>query len=350
MKSMKKVLVIGSLFYLIACASSPHKSSVKIYLEQRNPDKAVVEGEKWVADEPQNPEAHLWLGVAYVSAKEYVKAANEFIKGFELDSTYLNPDKLGKTFSVGGVKLFTVDGVATTFQNAGSISNREGNLDAALTYLNYAKRFNPSAVQTYLLLSAVYQKLGKNEEAMKILEEGAAKVGNSKELYYYLAVMQASNKEYDKALENLKKALEVDSTFGKAYYETGVIYYEQGDNEKAMKYLKKATTLDPENADAWFSLGIVALKISKFREAEAAFRKYTELKPDDPQGWFYLGAVLYEAGKYQEALAALDKSDQLNPGDPDVYNYKGLVYKKMGQTQKALEMFKKASELEKGKE
>ncbi len=346
---MRKLLLAGVLFYLIGCATSPHKSSVKIYIEQKNAEKAILEGQKWVADEPQNPQAHLWLGVAYVLKKDYQNAAESFVKAFELDPNLKNPQLLDKTFTVGGIKLFTADGVATTLQNGGTLASKEGKNEEAVKYLRTAIELFPDKAQLYLLLSATYQKMGEDDMAKKVLEEGTMRAPDNKDLLYYYALMLVSEKDYDRALENLKRAVEIDSTFGKAYYEMGVIYFEKGDNEKAFDLLKKATALEPDNKDAWFSLGVVSLKLNKFDEAQMAFKKYTELNPDDAQGWFYLGASYYEGGKYEEALQALDKSDQLNPGDPDVYNYKGLVYKKMGDTKKALEMFRRASELEKGK-
>jgi tetratricopeptide (TPR) repeat protein len=336
----------GVFFIIISCASNPHQASVKIYLRQGEPDKAVEQALKWIEVEPENPKAYLWLGAAYVGLKDYIKASESFIKAFELDSTYRDTVKLSKTFVISGAKLFSSKGVITTLTNAGSLSSKEGKNEDAIHFFNEALKLSPGDAQIYLLLSGVYQKLDNPEKVRETLKRAVEAAPQDKDVHYYYAVTLVTDGKYDEAEEHLRKAIEIDSMFEKAYYEMGVVKFEKEDFEEAESYLKRAVEINPELEDGWFSLGVVQFKLKKYGDAVQSFQKFTELKPEDEQGWFYLGSSLYEVGQLDNALAAIDRVLALNPDSADAWNYKGLIYKKMGKTKEALEAFKRASELE----
>lgn len=344
---MRRIILVAVAFFILSCAANPHKASVKIYLQQKQPEKAVEEGKKWVQDEPDNPDARMWLALAYVNTKDYVKAADVFIEGFNLDSTYLDTAKLNKIFSISGTHMFSSKGVITTLINAASLEAKKERLENSLKYLNYALKLNPKNAKVYLLLSGVYQKLNKPEKVKETLERAVSAVPEAKEPHYFYAVTLLDEGKLDEALEHLHHAIKIDSNYAKAYYEMGVIYFKKKDYENAEKYLKKALSKDPGLVDGWFSLGITLYELDKKKEALDAFKRYTEVKPEDVQGFFYLGVILYELERYDEALNAINTVLAKDPQNVDAWNYKGLIYKKMGKTKEALEAFKKATELEK---
>ena len=56
--------------------------------------------------------------------------------------------------------------------------------------------------------------------------------------------------ETDKALTDLKKAIELDPKYADAYNNLGVLYVKTGDNEKAIVNFKKALEIDPNHKNA----------------------------------------------------------------------------------------------------
>jgi protein O-mannosyl-transferase len=57
-------------------------------------------------------------------------------------------------------------------------------------------------------------------------------------------------KEYDKALENLKYAMQYDSENADVYYLMGYIYAEKEDFKQAREFMGRALELNPEHESA----------------------------------------------------------------------------------------------------
>ena len=102
-------------------------------------------------------------------------------------------------------------------------------------------------------------------------------------------------------------------------------------NEAALEELRKALELDPENADAYNLLGLIALSqgaeyvrqaetagclrggdaeslhrdaSAKFKQAEESLRKATTLRPNFPDAWNNLAVAALHLESYDEAIAA----------------------------------------------
>jgi tetratricopeptide (TPR) repeat protein len=342
MRRFIALLVPVALF--LACASNPHVSSLKIYLQQQNWDKAIEEGKAWQVDEPDNPQAHLWTGVALINKKMYEEAADNFVRAFEIDPSLRDSATLANNLSIGGQALFTVDGVSVTFQNAGATTAQNEEYDRAIRYIDEAIMLTPGDGKLYTLLSGTYQRQGQEAKAREVLEQGVLNAPNDPELHYFFALM-LPNEEKDLALEHLNKAVEIDPEYVKAHYQTGVILFRTQEYAAAKASFFRAVELDTTLADGFINLGIISVHEESYSEAEGYFRTYTTLNPEDYQGWSLWGVALYNLEQHQQSLAAFDKSLELYPTNAEVYTYKGLCYKALGMTQESLDAFKKADEL-----
>ncbi|HEY8923449.1 MAG TPA: tetratricopeptide repeat protein [Polyangia bacterium] len=106
-------------------------------------------------------------------------------------------------------------------------------------------------------------------------------------------------------------------------------------NEAALEELRKALELDPENADAYNLLGLIALSqgaeyvrqaetagclrgadaeslhrdaIAKFKQAEESLRKATKLRASFPDAWNNLAVAALHLESYDEAIAAAENA------------------------------------------
>ncbi len=349
----KYILPIIATIFLVSCATSPHKSSVKIYIQQNNYKKAVREGQLWVKDEPQNPEAYLWLARAYIGTRDYTKAADNFEKVYQLDKEKKFVSQFGQTEYL-------------TFFNAGITAYKNNNLDKAIEYLNYAIKINPRDPKAYLSLSSIYQKAGKSEKSKEALKKVLELDPENKQALYYLGLMEEVEGNTDRAKEYLEKLVSLDSSNARAYFELGVIYFKKNNYEKAYENFIKSANLDTTNANAWLNAGVSALNLKKYDEAISAFEKYVSYKPNDKTVWISLGEAYFEKAvkdtnniseEYlKKAIDAFNQARELDPENPDVYFYLGNTYKVLGEVsrdpgerkiykEKAIEMFKKEQEL-----
>jgi tetratricopeptide (TPR) repeat protein len=126
-------------------------------------------------------------------------------------------------------------------------------------------------------------------------------------------------KNYDAAVDNLKKASEIDAS-------QNVIW-----SQLAEAYIAQSTTKTGADQDTAREAGL------------AAYKKAIELKPDDAALYNNYGLALVKAKKPQEAQDALNKAAQIDPANSVRYYYNlGAVLVNAGDSDAAAEAFKKA--------
>ena len=351
---MKRLLALGVVtlfgFGLVGCATSPHATSVKIYLQQNNKPKLLKEAKAWVETEPQNTKALMWLALAYAVNGDYLQASKTFQEAFQMDSTLRDPQRIAQVYKIAGGTAFSVDGILTTLRNAAVQAAKAGQVDEAISFLDTGLWLNPKEPKLYLLKASLLRKKG-DPAYLEVLRAGVQRVPGDPDLNYHLGVALKDEGQYDEALQYLEKAAELKPNDANIPFNLGVVYFEKEAYDQAVAQFRKALAIDSTNSDAWLNLGITALKQEDYATAAEAFQKYTALVPDDAQGYYFLAVTLLNLREnrdqhLQEALTAIQKAMELDPQNPDYYNIAGMIYKQMGNTKKSLEMFKKAQELE----
>lgn len=95
--------------------------------------------------------------------------------------------------------------------------------------------------------------------------------------YYYREQAALKAKQYQLALDDITKAIEVSPKDLTYRAELGAINIRVGRNEEAEKVLKKALEIDPKYAEGYRLLGIAQLQLKKNSDACASFAKAKEL-------------------------------------------------------------------------
>lgn len=85
---------------------------------------------------------------------------------------------------------------------------------------------------------------------------------------YDQALMSFDENQYDKAISEFEKCLDMDPYFVKAYCNLGVIYILKKDYTKAINELNQALNIDPKFKEAYFNIGLAYLRIGYFKEAK----------------------------------------------------------------------------------
>ncbi len=353
-------VAVALIVALGGCAKSPHSSSVKIYIQQHQPDKAVREGKAWVKDEPQNPAAHYWLARAYSLAEDYVDAAKE------LDSVY-KYDKTGEF-----VSKFT-DFEKVVYQNAG-LKVKDKNPLEAVHYFKQALKITPNDTKVMMTISALYglaltgtpgsdtitgtlpdSTTGNalKDSMFTYLRKAYQLDPNNPDILYRAAVAYETYGEIDSAKAYLEKLLQVKPDMAKAHYRYGILLFNSGDYKKAAEEFRKSYELDTTMVEGLFNCAQALLKAGDYDEAIKVAEQYTKVRPDDPNGWFFLGGSYVSKNNpskedLQKAVEALTKAIQLNPNNPLYYDIRAAAYGALGESDKALQDINKSDEL-KGK-
>ncbi len=100
-------------------------------------------------------------------------------------------------------------------------------------------------------------------------------------------------RQYDKALENYRKASEANPTDSDLHNNLGNVLAEMGKSAEALQEFQKAAELSPTKAARYyFNLGAVSYNVGKMDEAVSGFRKATEIDPTYADAFFWLGQAL----------------------------------------------------------
>lgn len=101
--------------------------------------------------------------------------------------------------------------------------------------------------------------------------------------YEGLALVLIGRKGYEGALENAKKAVELDAENAGAHYALGLAYAYRQDFKNAVPSLEKAITLNPDNAYGHYQLALVQYRLKRYDQTIIHFEKFLQMMPDAPE-------------------------------------------------------------------
>ena len=211
-----------------------------------------------------------------------------------------------------------------------------------LETIKNALRSDPNDEYLLGLQTLILKQLGKEHEALEIIEESVAKNPKSAYLWYVHALL-LDKSESEKKLSYFSTAIsllnEDQKTTGHNIYlsQTWVLYGLERLDE-ALISAEKAVEYSPDCPNAWHLKASVLTDLNRIPEALGSFAKALELDPRAAPSWFGKGTVLAILGRdhYDEALECFDKSIQLGPELSGAYFAKGKLLWMMGQPSKAL--------------
>jgi tetratricopeptide (TPR) repeat protein len=148
------------------------------------------------------------------------------------------------------------------------------------------------------------------------------------EVYYGLGKAYEAQKNYDEAIAQLRKAIELDPKLAEAQYELGhVLHTFKGDAKGALPAYEAAVELAPGNTEYRTNLGNLLTQLGQTDRAIEELKRVVESPGyNRPEAWIYLGGAYVNAKKYQDAIAALDKSLDMAPDVAQTHAYLAWAY------------------------
>ncbi|MHB1457899.1 MAG: tetratricopeptide repeat protein [Armatimonadota bacterium] len=129
-----------------------------------------------------------------------------------------------------------------------------------------------------------------------------------------LAELYQSIKLTNKAIDEYRRASDLNRTDTRIYNQLVAIYVKTGKFGEAASYLEEAIRIDPKNVDALLNLGDIYWNLSKIDEAEKAYINASLIAPDDSGVHEKLYKLYYAKKEYDKAFPQKYLS-KLTPGD-----------------------------------
>ena len=95
----------------------------------------------------------------------------------------------------------------------------------------------------------------------------------------------------DAAIEELKRAIEIDPTVAACYSNIAVMLANEGRHEESLPWAHKALEVNPNMVFALLSLGQSLIELRRIDEAAVVLRRCQEVDPGNQAARFYLAAA-----------------------------------------------------------
>lgn len=378
------VFSVMMVFTGFQCAST-EITSAKLYINQKNWDKAINVLSKEIEKNPKSDEGYYLMGLVY-SEKEDV---DNTIKAF--DNSLSISKKFEKEINTQKkVQWANYFNKAVSFFNramqATDVDTQKIQYERSIFAFNQAIKLEPDSADTYKNLSFVYLNQQKLDDAIVPLKklislepslEGYRYLG---EIYFNQGNVKLSKYEESKnaadslaAMDLFNKSIEVLEK-GRVHFpnDSEILLYlsnayiAANKIDVAINAFKAGVEQEPENQYYRYNYGVLLLGGNSFAEASEQFEKALQIDPSYINAHYNLavtyvkwGATLSKAAeekgeenpevkvKYGLALPHLETYLQKKDDDPAIWELTGRVYSILGRLEDGVKAFEKADSLRK---
>ncbi len=145
----------------------------------------------------------------------------------------------------------------------------------------------------YFNRAIFYQQSKEWEKALENYRKASEMNPDNPNIYNNMGVMFKELGQYDLAINEFLQAVYLDPGYGKVYNNLGVVYFLKMNYAGAVRNYKKAIEIDPKNMGAMNNLATSYKAQSEFGKAREVLNQALKINPDHP-GTNYNLAVLYE--------------------------------------------------------
>ena len=262
---------------------SPEQISLdlsRLYL--RNGDKKkAIENLKAVIETQKVPEARNFLAIIYLDSGEYDNAL-AVLKN-------INPEQ----------QQF-VDEVFLKSRALHEASRTDEAIKMMKGYLNDTKTRRPLF---YVVASSLLRDSSRPHEATKVLARGIHYFPDDERLLFEYGLQLERMERLEEAIVIMEKIIAANPDHAEALNFVGYSWADTDRNfEKALEYIVKAMKLKPNNGYIQDSLGWIYFKLGNFERAQIELIGALKLVPEDPYVHEHLGDVYHALNMIEKAL------------------------------------------------
>ncbi|HSD47938.1 MAG TPA: tetratricopeptide repeat protein [Pyrinomonadaceae bacterium] len=305
-----------------------------LYLQKREPAKAVVQLKEVLTQQPTNTEVMVVLGDAHFAAGALDEAERQYLDALEgrLDNAaaLLGLAQISRakgeiketTIYLTRVGMLAADSKSPEFlYKFASVALQVGMNDAAKAALENALKLRPNEPAYLLALGVAWLRKGDLFEAEKVFRHMIQLQPASEPAQVHLGYVLLNQKKYDEAQLWLEKSARSASPMPEVFYYLGLVAQEQNDDAKAIQLFEKAVQKLPNYAHARIALGSSYIKMRNYPRAKEELETAVKLDPEEPKAHYNL-ALLYarlkDTARAQEEMRIVEKLKAKGAGSDGV--------------------------------
>lgn len=333
---------------------------------------------------PDDSLANLMLGKANEELGNKAEAIKYFIAASNLEpNNILLKENLGRIYFENkdfknAIEVFNKiilaypDNLKARSYLGAALQSTDNYLSAIEQY-NYVLNYTPDEYSIIKNLGDSWLAVGQLDKASESYAQALGVDPNVPNLYADLAFISRQKEDYQAAIENYKKALELKENTGwqralaysywsnqdekeaitafneiEDYAISGFIHQNLGDLDAAIESYEKALEKNPKDHKIRFNLAQIYHSQNKLDKARAEYETLLEQKPNDSEVVFLLASIRQEEGDMDAAMAyyqeILDTENLEENADLQLLKNNssfnmGLAYKSQQNLEKAEESF-----------
>lgn len=291
------------------------------YISQAKVKEAVIEFRNALKADPTFAESHHELGSALLKLGERERALQEFRRAAEL-----KPDMMEPRYQLASLYLLA------------------GDVRRAKEQLNEIQKFDPDSVEVRQIAAQVALAEKAPDKAVMELEEALKKEPNKASLYVDIASIYAGKKDFKRAGEFYRKALDIDPALIEPRVALPRLYLAMGNQTKAEEELILATRAAPENENLLHIRASDYAGTGKFDEFEKLYQDLLKKKPDSLMAKKRLAEFYILKGDLEKGWAYTHAIAKARPGDPDATYFYGRLHLAQKEWARAAEVLSYATQ------
>ncbi len=223
------------------------------------------------------------------------------------------------------------------YYNAGLAAMNSGKYDDAVKFFTKCTEMKYMGITPYYQISQSYMEKGDTLKAEELLKSLPDKFPGDKNVTLQLIDLYIKAGKNNEALKYLEQAKKDDPENSSLWFAEGIIYLNQNNFDPAIADLTKAVEMKPDLYDSQYGLG--AAYINK---ASEMFVKANDIMDVDK----YNAAIQEAMSVFAKALPYMEKANQLKPDDLFALRSLKELYYRLKMTDKYNEVKAKLDSLE----
>jgi tetratricopeptide (TPR) repeat protein len=239
-----------------------------LYVNNFRPNDAVICISKALKLQPNNPESHANLALAFKDQGKLKESAKHF-----RESIRLAPDN------------------AMTHNNFGNVLREMSKPKEAIKAYEQALKLYPEFAQCWSNFAAALNEAEQRKPARKAvdralqLEPGLAQAHNN------LGDINLAEARYEDALECYQKATELNPKYVTALINMARVLRDMDRPEQALETLRTALELEPNNPETHYIMGVLLEQVGNPEEAASSFKAAIKVAPGMAIAHYYLAQL-----------------------------------------------------------
>lgn len=261
-----------------------HETEINI-----NPSQALEYLQEVAEEEPRNHQVYYQMATMYLNQSDYEKALRNIEKAIQLQEANAEYHYL-----------------------AGKIYQKKGESVLSVKALLLAEKLGKKNQELYQLLAEEYLRQGEPEKARQAIDQ-LTEMNNSAEAYTLKGNIMLSLGDTAVAIQNFRKAINLDKTYPQSYISLADIHITRGNEEGARKNVNILLKLEPDNLDFKERKAKLLERAGQLDSATMILRKIAKER-QRYLDYYALSNVYYLQGQYDSAMYMAEQAYSKNKG------------------------------------